>query len=348
MQVKTIKKTIVQKMEWWLKTIEDKELRNDVRQSLLLTGGSICNMLQQMDVNDYDLYFMDMDVLVRLCKYYVSDIPSIEIMDGRKKDEYMKVVEERHISNVNYVLGANTINLNETNIKELLADESLPDDVRKELETERDFAHKSVAIRTLQPTQVKMYMSDPSGYNPDKGKKKEKKPKKYTVSFISPNAISLHGDIQIVTRFTGSPETIHKTFDFVHATNYFTYKDGLVFNPEALLSIQSKQLFYQGSLYPLSSIIRVKKFINRGWKISAGEQLKMIYQCSKLNLDEPDTLEEQLIGVDVAFFGHLMDILRGEKESYTTEMLMNAIDKVFNSYEYDMEPDKDEEEPEDE
>jgi hypothetical protein len=35
-------------------------------------------------------------------------------------------------------------------------------------------------------------------------------------------------DLQIVLRFSGV--TNHKIFDFVHATNYFTFEEGLVTN----------------------------------------------------------------------------------------------------------------------
>lgn len=318
MQIKTIKKSIYQKLEWWLNSITDKELRNDVRDNILLTGGSICNLLQQQDVNDYDIYLIDIDVLYRLCKYYLFGLP-IEIMDGRDKDKYMLELDERE----KYIM----------------------------VDNEDDFAQRSVAIRNLKRDQVKLYIKNPSGYNPNKGRsKKHQEHKRYTISFVSPNAISLHGKIQIVTRFTGSPETIHKTFDFIHATNYFTFKEGLVFNQEALLSIMTKQLYYQGSYYPLSSIIRVKKFLNRGWKITAGEQLKMMYQCSKLNLDDPDILEEQLIGVDVAYFSTLVQLLRegtnasDSPESFSSERLMEAIDSVFNTFEYDNEEKEEEDE----
>ncbi len=85
----------------------------------------------------------------------------------------------------------------------------------------------------------------------------------YTPVFFSPNAISLSDKVQIVLRFHGDNVAIHKTFDFIHATNYFTFKDGLVTNKEALESILTKQLKYQGSLYPVTSIIRIKKFLKR-------------------------------------------------------------------------------------
>jgi hypothetical protein len=156
---------------------------------------------------------------------------------------------------------------------------------------------------------------------------------KYYVKFISPNAISLSDDIQIVTRFSGTPDEIHKTFDFIHATNYFTFKDGLVTNLKAMESIITKTLYYQGSLYPLTTIIRIKKFIGRGWRISAGEILKVMFQVSELNLYDPDVMEEQLIGVDVAYFSTLITVLRSysdEGKTVTSSMLNTIIDRIFN------------------
>jgi hypothetical protein len=153
---------------------------------------------------------------------------------------------------------------------------------------------------------------------------------KYVVKYFSPNAISLSDNVQIVIRFHGTPEEIHKTFDYIHATNYFTFEQGVVTNIAALESIITKQLKYQGSQYPVTSIIRMKKFIKRDWNISAGEILKMCFQVSQLDLSNPDTLEEQLIGVDVAYFGKLIEILRGvEKENITSNYLNAIIDRVF-------------------
>jgi hypothetical protein len=161
--------------------------------------------------------------------------------------------------------------------------------------------------------------------------------KKYQVAFLSQNAISLTDDLQIVLRFNGNNEEIHKTFDFVHATNYFTFKDGLVTNVNALECILSRTLKYQGSLYPITSIVRMKKFINRGWNISAGEMLKVMFQISELDLKNPEILEEQLIGVDIAYFAILINALRGiPSEKITSVYINELIDRIFNDYDEDL------------
>lgn len=195
----------------------------------------------------------------------------------------------------------------------------------------------AVSVRTLKPNQIKLFFrSQKGGIKIDKENIKEGQ--KYVPLYFSPNAISLSDKIQIVIRFHGNNEEIHKTFDFIHATNYFTFEDGLVTNKEALESTITKQLKYQGSLYPLTSIIRIKKFLNRGWKINAGEMLKMMYQVSELDLNNIDVLEEQLIGIDVAYFGKLVELLRGEDNLETkmsSKYLNNLIDKVFNESEWE-------------
>ena len=75
----------------------------------------------------------------------------------------------------------------------------------------------------------------------------------------------------------------------------------------------------------------MKKFIKRGWNISAGEMLKIMFQISELDLKNPNVLEEQLIGVDVAYFSLLIQALRNVSDKKITSMLINdMIDKVFN------------------
>lgn len=286
MQIKTIKKIIATKMNEWLMTITDEKLRAEVKDNILVSGGSITSMMLNEPVNDYDVYIQDMDVLIKLANYYRPN----EVLDGRLKDKYLEYSVNEYNNN----------------------------------------SEMAVRLKTLKNNQVKLNI-------PSAGIEvitNDENDKKYQVAFLSQNAISLTDDLQIVLRFNGDNEQIHKTFDFIHATNFFTFKDGLVTNIKALESIISKTLIYQGSLYPLTSIIRMKKFIKRGWNIGAGEILKIMFQISELDLKDPQILEEQLIGVDIAYFGTLIDVLRGVKKETITSAYLNAlIDKIFSEYE---------------
>lgn len=304
MQTKTIRKNIKMKMNQWLETITDKELRKSVKKNILVSGGSITSMFLNEKVNDYDVYLMDQNVLIDLCKYYAKPYEVI-VWDGREKDKIIKDNGgEEFLSSV-WIDGDKT----------------------------RNESKLAVAIRNLKENQVKLYIQSSEG-----GKKvnedKEDDKLQYFVKFFSPNAISLSDNVQIVCRFNGNAEEIHKTFDFIHATNYFTFEEGLVTNKAALESILTKQLKYQGSLYPVTTIIRIKKFLKRGWNITAGEMLKVMFQISDIDLSDPDVLEEQLLGVDIAYFGTLIEILRGmPKEQHNSTYIGSIIDKVFEESE---------------
>lgn len=301
MQKKTIAKVLTKKLEKWLETITDEKLRKEVRDNLLVSGGSITSMFLNEKVNDFDIYIQNIDVLIRLAKYYCPN----DVLDGRQKEE---LILNHYISKYG---------------SEKTAKNKLQEFFNE------DLSEETVRLKNLKENQVKLNI-------PSHGSRMEIPQESeglYLVKFLSPNAISLTDDIQIVLRFNGTPEEIHKTFDFIHATNYFTFRDGIVTNIEALESLISKDLKYQGSLYPLTSIIRIKKFLKRGWTINAGEMLKIMFQISELNLRDVQTLEEQLIGVDIAYFDKLIEIIRDvPSDKLNPSYLNKIIDRVFNQF----------------
>lgn len=75
-----------------------------------------------------------------------------------------------------------------------------------------------------------------------------------------------------MVRFHGDPAEIHENYDFVHCTNYWTsWERRVTLNQQALECIMTKELRYIGSKYPVASVFRVRKFIERGWTIGAGQ-----------------------------------------------------------------------------
>lgn len=159
---------------------------------------------------------------------------------------------------------------------------------------------------------------------------------KYCILFVTSNAITLSDQMQLILRFQGEPGVIHENFDYLHATNYWTSWDRkLTLRPEALEVTLSRELRYVGSKYPICSIIRLRKFIARGWTVNAGQIVKMAYQVSKLDMNNPHVLEDQLVGVDSAYFSQVIGKLRekidekGDPLPVDGTYLMTLIDKIF-------------------
>lgn len=296
MQKKTISKQVAKKMEDWLSTITDQTLRKDVRKNVIVSGGCIASLFLNEPVNDYDVYIQDIDVLKRLVSYYTNGISGVTILDGRIHKED---TQEEHKSQIQRACK----NLDEKQIKIFIE--------------EGKGVYKTEAVEN-------------SKYQTAEGSPK------YQAAFITPNAISLTDDLQIVVRFCGTVEEIHASFDYIHATNYFTFEKGVVTNLAAVESLLSRTLKYQGSRYPLTSIIRARKFIKRKWNIGAGELLKIMFQISSYDLKNPDVLEDQLIGVDVAYFSILIDALQSKYKSdpsfeLTPSYLTELIERIFDN-----------------
>ena len=154
---------------------------------------------------------------------------------------------------------------------------------------------------------------------------------KYRPVFLSSNAITLSDKIQIVIRFYGEPDEIHKNFDYQHTLNLWcSWSNELILNPDALASILAKNLVYTGSLYPVASVARMKKFLLRGWKINAGQILKMCMQISQLDLTDLETLREQTTGIDSAYFLAVLSALE-DKDPWKVDVqyLSTIIDRIF-------------------
>lgn len=158
---------------------------------------------------------------------------------------------------------------------------------------------------------------------------------KYQPIFVTDNALTLSGKVQLIIRFYGSPEEIHENYDFEHCKCYWESGSGkLVLPQKALECILTRELKYTGSKYPLCSIFRIRKYVERGWTINAGQILKMALQLNDLDLHDPEELREQLVGVDVAYFLQVIDAIQDKLEKdpgfeINTAYLMTIVDRIF-------------------
>lgn len=295
MKKKTIEKVINKKFNEWLNTITDSDVREEVRKHSIITGGCIASMLLQEPVNDFDVYFDNPTTVLMVTKYYVQRFGL--------KDSVVVYGQRAEEQNPLVEPTRTRIFIKSAGV----AREANPQEEDQEEEPDVDMI-------TAHPEQPK---------------------EPYRPVFLSMNAITLANKIQIVIRFYGDPENIHQHYDYLHCTNYWLSKDrSLHLNQPALEALLSKELIYVGSKYPIASIVRLRKFIKRGWSVNAGQVLKISYQISKLNLDDYNVLEDQLTGVDAAYFTMLIEALKSHSEKQPGfkldySYLATIIDKIF-------------------
>lgn len=277
MKSKTIKIVLRKKFDDYLKSITDENVRNLVSNNSIITGGAIASMLLQEDVNDYDIYFTNAETVRAVAKYYTDlfNTKNIKceftILDGTT--EFLpKNYEEMGIKKGRIIIRVVSVGI----------------------ASEDGFTHSET----------------PEVIDQDKGhsEDKEKNDAAYRPVYISSNAITLANDIQLIIRFFGDASDIHDNYDFDHCKCYWESKTGMLTMPsEALECLLSRELKYTGSKYPLASVIRTRKFINRGWTINAGQYLKMCMQLNEMDLRDFGILEDQLTGVDAYYFAQMME-----------------------------------------
>ena len=312
MKTKTIKKVIKSKIDEWTASIEDDAVRSMAEKNTIVTGGCIASMLLKEPVNDFDIYFTDKATASAVAKYYVQrfntknaqGIPVPLYVDD-ENDRVRVVVKSAGVASEDgaekpyeYFEGRPVDEAGDY-VGEIMDD---PGDVEEALED----------IGAL-------------GADDDDGKAK------YRPVFMSTNAITLSHKVQIVLRFFGDADKIHENYDYVHCTNYWTSKSGeLTLRQPALESLLARDLRYVGSKYPICSVIRLRKFIKRGWTVNAGQILKMMMQISELDLSSHDVLQDQLTGVDAAYFVQLVSKVREkDPDKVDAAYLVEVIDRLF-------------------
>jgi len=288
------------KIEAWIETIDNDDVKVAVKKDTIITGGSIASMLLGEPVNDYDIYFRTKATTEIVAEYYVDKFIKLNYVNN---NVYTPIVQEKQIVNckgatedriVIYIKSSGVVSENGTTI----------DDV--------DTTAASFIMKSELPQ---------DGERP-----------KYRPVFLSANAITLSNDMQLVIRFYGEPDKIHDNFDFQHAMSYYDYGIKHLELPAAALEcLLSRTLVYKGSLYPICSLFRLKKFLDRGWRITAGEQLKIAWQISELNLRDINTIVEQLCGCDIVYMHALIIALHGvDQDKINSTYISEIIDRIFS------------------
>jgi hypothetical protein len=327
MKKKTINAVITKKFNEWLETIGDEEVRKLVKKNTVITGGCIASMINNEKVSDFDVYFTDQKTVVAVARYYIAkfletdpDRPRIKLYtsDDFKQNSELSLIYARQKAIKEGADGAT-------------ADADLMDFYEmSSLSKEEGRVFIYISSRGI--ASEKLVDLDDCENPLDEGVEDTEdttKPK-YRPVFFSSNAITLSDKIQIVTRFYGDAKQIHSNFDYAHTTNYWNSDEGkVVFSIEAYEACHNKELIYVGSKYPVCSLFRMRKFISRGFTITAGEILKIVMNINEFDLTNVRVLRDQLIGVDSAYFMHLIDSIKNN-EKIDRLYLTAIINKMFN------------------
>lgn len=328
---KTMKQVLLKKINKWLEIITDDEIKKIIKKDLIITGGCFTSMINNEIPNDFDCYFKTKETAYKVAEYYVNIWNLHHLGQKNKLDKECQVfvldggnpsdalLKYYNIDNIKDSASRMIANTSEDRIKIIFPSDGVvgdPEIVRssKELGYEEN-------ITEIDEIEAEKII--------------EKEKKEFFPVFLSTNAITLSGGIQIIVRFYGNPDEIHDTFDYEHCKAYFDFGSNELNIPKEVYElVVNKTLKYTGSKYPVCSVFRLRKFINRGWKINAGQMLKMCLQISQLDLMNIDILEDQLVGVDSLYFMNLIYQFRLQQEkdssfNLTTNYVMSIIDKIF-------------------
>jgi hypothetical protein len=313
MKPKTIKAVISKKVHELAASVEDEEIRKLILANTIVTGGCIASMLLKEKVNDFDVYFRTKEAAIAVAQYYVQRF-QIKKRSGVECAIFVIAEEDR--------------------VKIMIKSAG----VASEDGSEKPYEYFEGSAEGAAGEYIAEVMQDPGEiediYEETKDMARESTdegPTKYRPVFLSTNAITLSGRVQLVLRFFGEPDAIHENYDYVHCTNYWKSWDGeLVLRQPALESLLARELFYVGSKYPICSIFRLRKFIRRNWTINAGQILKICMQISELDLTKVDVLQDQLTGVDCAYFLEVIGKLKEkDPEKVSSCYLIEIIDRMF-------------------
>lgn len=308
MRRRNIKSVLRRKLDDWCTHIDDDKVKALVKEDAIISGGSLASMLMGEKVNDFDVYFRTKQTALAVAQYYVKKF---------KENPPSRFANDSRMVNIAAQDCGNRIKI--VVKSQGIAGENGTDEYQYFEQVDPESGESDRFVEQVTQDATDTVEAD----------KEESKPK-YRPRFLTSNAITLSHRIQVVIRFWGSPQDIHMNYDFVHCMCAWEPNGTLTIPQDAVESMLARHLKYRGSLYPLCSFIRTRKFLSRGWTIDAGQYVKMAWDLHTLDLSNISVLEDQMVGVDAAYFYEVLRLLR-ERESDKVDgaYLMQVIDRVF-------------------
>ena len=80
---------------WICTTTKDLTFRQALIDNVVLAGGAITSLLRNENVNDYDIYIQDKNVLKQVMQHYIKDYPNLTIVETPEYD----YIEDKNLKN---------------------------------------------------------------------------------------------------------------------------------------------------------------------------------------------------------------------------------------------------------
>lgn len=140
----------------------------------------------------------------------------------------------------------------------------------------------------------------------------------------------------------GDPATIFTYYDFTVCMGAYQFTpdgqdEGFVFGADYFKHIGQRRLvFHTGTMFPICSMLRVMKYIKKGFFITGMELLKIGLSIHALEIETYADLRVQLQGIDTAFLSELTTQMKaGEPlgaQAYVRDEFMVMIEQFVNQH----------------
>lgn len=121
----------------------------------------------------------------------------------------------------------------------------------------------------------------------------------FKINLITDNAINLDNKLQLITKYYGKDHEIIGKFDWAHIKSCYSYPDTINLCDDFYRYIVEKELVYTGSDYPLSSLLRTRKFIKKGWHVSTKTMTHIALDVAMKFRYVPDRYKRRLFTEDL-------------------------------------------------
>lgn len=135
-------------------------------------------------------------------------------------------------------------------------------------------------------------------------------------------------EVQVITRFTGSPEEVLNTFDFTCVMGLWNFKEGKFYAHEFFLrDVARRRLVYSNkSQYPICALYRTKKYVERGYEFPGSTLVAISLAIHSLQLNTYKDLKDQLLGIDTSMFKEITENMDIDKKFEADEFVQDWFD----------------------